>query len=83
MNERINELFEQAANREFPSLISIIHPNKLERFADLIIKECLDISNQVKEEYRKNRLATSQFDEKNIYAEGEAACDIIQYRLKN
>jgi len=44
MNERIEELFQKAANRDFPTVVSSIHPNELERFANLIVRECISVS---------------------------------------
>lgn len=41
MNERIKELFKQAANKDFPTGVANIHSNELERFAELIVRECL------------------------------------------
>ena len=43
MNERIKELFEKAANKDFPTGVDKIHHNELERFAELIVKECIDV----------------------------------------
>ena len=41
MTERIKELFEQAANKKFPTGVDKIHPSELEKFAELIVKECI------------------------------------------
>jgi hypothetical protein len=52
------------------------------KFAELIVKECMTMSDELKAQYLTSRKSTMDFDEKNIYAEGEAACDIIKYKMK-
>jgi hypothetical protein len=49
MNEQIKELFEQAYGGEWPTDITNIAPSELERFANLLVKECLKvIDNDIK-----------------------------------
>lgn len=55
---------------------------KAMKFAELIVKECMTISDELKSRYLNDRKNTMDFDEKNIYAEGEAACDAIKYKIK-
>lgn len=43
MNEKIEELFEKAANKKFPTCETIIHPSELLEFAELIVKQCCNI----------------------------------------
>jgi hypothetical protein len=50
-----------------------------EKFAELIVAECMTMCDDLKTQYFKSRRFTTDFDEKNIYAEGE---DIIKYKLK-
>jgi hypothetical protein len=38
--------------------------------------------DQTKADYFKHRKATYDFEEKNIYAEGEAASDAIRYKMR-
>lgn len=52
------------------------------KFAELIIKDCMAMSDELKAQYLTSRKSTMDFDEKNIYAEGEAACDILKYKMK-
>jgi hypothetical protein len=40
------------------------------------------MSDELKAQYLTSRKSTMYFDEKNIYAEGEAACDILRYKMK-
>jgi S-adenosylmethionine:diacylglycerol 3-amino-3-carboxypropyl transferase len=84
MNERINELEDQAsqyASRETTDLDEweFIFRKK---FAELIVKECMTMSDELKAQYLTSRKSTMDFDEKNIYAEGEAACDVLKYKMK-
>jgi hypothetical protein len=51
MNERIKELFEQAYGGEWPTDITNIAPSELERFAKLIIQECIKICDKVQIKY--------------------------------
>lgn len=52
MNERINELFEQALDQAVPETWTTLNPAQLsklkEKFAELIVKECI---RQVEEQY--------------------------------
>jgi hypothetical protein len=52
------------------------------KFAELIVRECMSMSDELKAQYFTNRKGTMDFDEKNIYAEGEAACDTLRYKMK-
>jgi hypothetical protein len=89
MNERIRELAEQAGI-QFPNNLvegvngpGVVSPkDKLAKFAELIVKECMTMSDELKAQYLTSRKSTMDFDEKNIYAEGEAACDILRYKMK-
>jgi hypothetical protein len=51
-------------------------------FAELIVRECVTMSDELKAQYLTSRKSTMDFDEKNIYAEGEAACDVLKYKMK-
>jgi hypothetical protein len=42
----------------------------------------MTMSDELKAQYLTSRKSTMDFDEKNIYAEGEAACDILRYKMK-
>ena len=53
-----------------------------ERFAKLIIDECVSMCDETQANYLKHRKATIDFAEKNIFAEGEAASDVIKYKMK-
>ena len=75
MNERIKELIEQAYDPEYGFIIP-------EKFAELIVAECMKTCDETQAAYLKHRKASDDFQDKNIYAEGEAACDIIKYKLK-
>lgn len=83
MNERIKELAEQAGLAEAADVRDgYIYPAGMKKFAELIVKECMSMSDKLKAEYLGHRKSTSDFSEKNIYAEGEAACNVLQHRMK-
>jgi hypothetical protein len=42
----------------------------------------MTMSDELKAQYLTSRKSTMDFDEKNIYAEGEAACDVLKYKMK-
>jgi hypothetical protein len=78
MNERLQNLAREAGHFEF---------NKwdyfdINKFAELIVKESITMCDELKAQYLTSRKSTMDFDEKHIYAEGEAACDIIKYKMK-
>jgi hypothetical protein len=84
MNKNIKELAEQAwvfANNQY----DVPKPQIMrfqEKFAELIVKECITMCVEAKDDYFKHRIATFDFGEKNIYAEGEAASDVIKRKIK-
>lgn len=86
MNERIKQLIAQVGgighdddgNELTPALVG----KSLESFAELIVKECMSMSDELKAQYFSFRKNTMDFDEKHIYAEGEAACDVLKYKMK-
>lgn len=55
----------------------------VEGFAKLIIKECMKLSDELKAEYLKDRMVTTDFDDKAILAEGETACDMLRSKMKD
>jgi hypothetical protein len=87
MSERIKLLAEQSGVKlnsgmyEGP-FIGAVREDWLEKFAELIVKECMSMSDELKAQYFTSRKSTMDFDEKNIYAEGEAACDTLRYKMK-
>jgi hypothetical protein len=54
----------------------------LREFAELIVRECISICEAEKADYVISRKHAWDFEEKNIYAEGEAASDIIRHKIK-
>jgi hypothetical protein len=86
MNERIRQLAEQADWRFSDKItgdeLQPILDKRLEEFAELIVRECMSMSDELKAQYLTSRKSTMDFDEKNIYAEGEAACDVLKYKMK-
>jgi hypothetical protein len=82
MTQRIKQFYEQC-NRVVDDPFSGAHISfDYQMFAELIVKECVSMSDELKAQYLTSRKSTMDFDEKNIYAEGEAACDILRYKMK-
>ena len=86
MNERIKELAVQADllikksnGDEFR--YGNFDP-RFQKFAELIVKECMTICDETRADYFKHRKASDDFTDKNIYAEGEAASDMIKHKMK-
>ena len=81
MNERILELADKAVE-DMPSGPWNIPDEFCKKFAELIVQECMTMCDNVSADYLKHRKGAFDFQDKNIYAEGEAACDIIKYKMK-
>jgi hypothetical protein len=84
MNERIRELAVKAdvwcdQNHAGDDHYDLMWEQK---FAELIVEECMTMCDTVSADYLKHRKGAFDFQDKNIYAEGEAACDIIKYKMK-
>lgn len=85
MNERIRELAEQAENyaREQNDKFGLSYKREYDKkFAELIVRDCMTMSDELKAQYLKSRKSAIDFDEKSIYAEGEVACDVLKYKMK-
>lgn len=83
MNERIRELRKQAIDYCLDKgSQGNLSEEVAEKFAELIIQQCIDICEAEKADYIKHRKSAYDFEEKQIYAEGEAACDTIKGKLK-
>ena len=90
MNERIKQLATQAGdyvNEVYTGPVRSKTPGKIwedghvdwhtqfnEKFAELIVKECIGAISEVKERFFKFRLETDDFTEKNRFCAGEDAC---------
>lgn len=81
MNQRIKLLAEQATVfvADYDGQRWQIDP---EKFAELIVQECMKICEEQRAVYFGQRLASDVFIDKNMYAEGEAACEAIRYNIK-
>jgi hypothetical protein len=53
-----------------------------QKFAELIVKECLSMCDETQAVYYKHRLASLNFTDKNRYAAGETAADTIYTKIK-
>ena len=82
MNERIKDFYDQVG-LDFENFQRVtVTKGDMEKFAELIVRECMTMSDELKAQYLTSRKSTMDFDEKNIYAEGEAACDVLKYKMK-
>lgn len=83
MNERIQELakkaglYDEKTPEEVPGFTACF-----EKFAELMVKECITLCDETRADYFKHRKNSFDFQDKNIYAEGEAASDMIKYKIK-
>ena len=79
MNERINELKSQCIFRETRGTDAfnsyVVDRFDTEKFAELIVQECIGAISEVKEVFFKFRLETDDFTEKNKFWAGEDACN--------
>jgi hypothetical protein len=88
MNERIKLLAEQANELDYETFDEYNHKTvqhykfDKEKFAELIVQECMTMCDNVSADYFKHRKAADDFQDKNIYAEGESACDEVRYEIK-
>ena len=87
MNERIREL-QSKSYLMCKQIVDddghvVVTPDKwFDKFAELIVRDFLDICKAEKNGYVDLRKGTTDFGEKNIYAEGEAASDRIRIIAK-
>lgn len=82
--ERIRELKEAATEVVFfsPSTEREQKEFNIEKFAELIVRECMSMCEETQAAYLKKCKASYDFTDKNIYAEGERASDIIKHKIK-
>ncbi len=82
--EQIHELKEAAMEVVFfsPSTGSEQKEFNIEKFAELIVRECMLMCEETQAAYLKQCKASYDFKDKNIYAEGERASDIIKHKIK-
>jgi hypothetical protein len=81
MNERILKLFMQAC-RHADYEHQNVPKDLVEKFSELIVKECMAMCDETQAVYSKHRLASLNFTDKNRYAAGEQAADTIYSKIK-
>lgn len=54
-----------------------------QRFAELVVAECVTITEHVEKRYNTNRISTMDFDEKNRLATGEDAASKIRSDIRS
>jgi hypothetical protein len=62
--------------------IHCLDDEELKKFVSLIIADCATLCKSMSADYFKLQKETSDFGEKNIYAEGRAAAEILQYKMR-
>jgi hypothetical protein len=85
MNERIRELSDIAYKNHLARNPHSSFGRRYDydkEFAELIVQECMTMCDNVSADYFKHRKAADDFRDKNIYAEGESACDEVRYEIK-
>jgi hypothetical protein len=90
MNEKIKQLASQVhvtgdpwKNKGEPEYLWFnFREDALEKFAELIVRECMATSDELKAQYLSSRKSATDFVEKNIYAEGEIACNTLRYMMR-
>lgn len=85
MSEQIREIAERAVFDEIGkdySLYFNLTKDKVDRFAELIIKEVFAATKDIKADYLRQQLATQSFGEKAILSEGRAALNRLEEELK-
>ncbi len=88
MNERIKELMKQATkevwgNNQYNGAPEFEGTElDAEKFAELIIKECMALHDETIADYRKRRKVVEDLVYKDVYAEGEAACVRTKAKIK-
>ena len=81
MSERIKQLMDQAGI-DVEAVENLGEMPTALKFAELIVQECMTMCDNVSADYFKHRKAAYDFQDKNIYAEGESACDEVRYKIK-
>lgn len=88
MNEQIKELISQAQKEVWGNSPYNGAPEfegyelDHEKFAELIIKECVGACGSVQEQFFNGRIATNDFNLKNRFAEGETACEMVKTKIE-
>ncbi len=82
MNEKIKKIAEMV-NSDFTGVKNDLwSAEDIEKFAELIISECLEAASNTKEMFFNGRIATDCFTEKNRFAEGETVCDMVKNKIE-
>jgi hypothetical protein len=87
MNERIKELWNKAAESTaaFPSGQNNsweTQVNFLDKFAELIVRECINKCDAKRAEYTKLSKDADNFADKNLWAEGEISAHRIRISIQ-
>ena len=80
MNERIRQIAEEA--KEYSRSFTFQQEVFQKKFAELIVKDCVTMCDELNAEYLKHRISTTDFREKNRLAEGENACTNLRHQIE-
>jgi hypothetical protein len=86
MNNNIQKLYDKSFVRDDyvnvgpdgPSMEFRFNPDK---FAKLIVQECIAMCDEAREKYFDAQVRTDNFSEKNIHASGGVACKNIREQI--
>jgi hypothetical protein len=83
MNEVVKRLMDEAQIID-PQNSGVMHISRenFQKYTGLIVKECMAICKESQSAYAKYRKDADDYQDKNIYAEGQAASDTIKYKIK-
>jgi hypothetical protein len=82
MNQRINELVAQSYITERAPSGEGYREFSKEKFAALVVQDCVAICDELMAEYLVCRKGVMDFSDKAVYAEGETACDRVKRRIQ-
>ena len=87
MNEQLQKLYEQSFVTDTyvnvgPDGAKLGIKFDPEKFAELIVNECMALHDETIADYRKRRKVADDLVYKDVYAEGEAACVRTRAKIK-
>jgi hypothetical protein len=83
MNEVVKRLMDEAQIID-PQNSGVMHISRenFQKYTGLIVKECMAMCKETQSAYAKCRKDAYDSQDKNIYAGGEVACDVLKYKIK-
>jgi hypothetical protein len=81
MNERIKQLMDKSMDYYSNGYVDYPELNP-EKFAQLIVRDCIDAISNVEEMYFNSIRVTAAGEAKNRYAEAESACQMAKRKIE-